>query len=212
MASPKLIVLAGPNGAGKSTFAENVDLSFMKELNITSFDYDLEFKKLYEQYISIMNAQIEENIAIRTKEIFEEQAIFALNNKKHFSFQTNYDKVYTDKWRLKFKEERFETELYFLYVDSIEQCIERVAKRVKEGGHFVLNDEVSRRYKEGLLNFDNSFLKYDKVVFIDTSLQINRLMLEINNQNISYINESLADVLLKNNLNNIINWIEKTLN
>jgi predicted ABC-type ATPase len=208
LSKPKLIVLAGPNGAGKSTFAENVDLNFIKELGITSFDYDLEFKKLYEQYSSIMNAQIEQNLAIRTKEIFEEQADLSLQNKKHFSFQTNFDKEYTDKWRLKFTEAGFETELYFLYVDSIEQCIKRVAKRVDEGGHNVPEDEIGRRYIQGLINFDNSFLKYNKVVLIDTSLDVNCLMLVINNFQISHINERFVDVVFKNKLVNMINWLK----
>jgi predicted ABC-type ATPase len=67
---PKLIILAGPNGAGKSTFAENADLSFIRELGITSFDYDLEFKKLYENFQSIMTPQIEESIGSRAKRNF----------------------------------------------------------------------------------------------------------------------------------------------
>ena len=72
MAKPKLIILAGPNGAGKSTFAENSDLQFITELGIESFDYDLEYKKLYSVFQSIMTDQIEENLGSRAKEIFEE--------------------------------------------------------------------------------------------------------------------------------------------
>lgn len=208
MFKPKLIVLAGPNGAGKSTFADNVDLNFIKELSISSFDYDLEFKKLYEQFSSIMNTQIEQNLAMRTKEIFEEQADLSLHNKKHFSFQTNFDKEYTDKWRVKFANAGFETELYFLYVDSIEQCIKRVAKRVDEGGHNVPKDEIHRRYIQGLLNFDNSFSKYNKVVFIDTSSEVNCLMLVINNFKVTYINERFVELIFKNKLINFINWLK----
>ncbi len=149
MENSRLIILAGPNGAGKSTFAENKDLSFIYKLGIESFDYDLEFKKLYNKYLSIMTKQVEENIISSTKNIFEHQANNSLKNNTHFSFQTNYDKPYTDKWRIKFSEAGFKTELYFLYVDSIDICKERVAKRVKEGGHFVTNEEIKIRYNNG---------------------------------------------------------------
>lgn len=91
MAKPKLIILAGPNGAGKSTFAEHLDLKFLTELGIESFDYDLEFRKLYNQFASMMDSQLEENLSIRPKGIFEERANIALKDKTHFSFQTNYD-------------------------------------------------------------------------------------------------------------------------
>ena len=63
MKAPRLIILAGPNGAGKSTFSENEDLSFIKQLGIESFDYDLEFRKLYTKFLSIMTSQVEENIS-----------------------------------------------------------------------------------------------------------------------------------------------------
>ena len=93
-------------------------------------------------------------------------------------------------------------------MDSIEQCIKRVAKRVDEGGHNVPEDEIGRRYIQGLINFDNSFLKYNKVVLIDTSLDVNCLMLVINNFQISHINERFVDVVFKNKLVNMINWLK----
>ena len=195
MNAPRLIILAGPNGAGKSTFSENEDLSFIKELGIESFDYDLEFRKLYNKFLSIMTYQVEENISNRTKEIFEDEANKAITSKTHFSFQTNYDKAYTDKWRVAFSNAGFKTELYFLYVDSIAKCKQRVAKRVKEGGHNVSEEQIIKRYKKGLENLNIYFDKFDKIVIIDTSKELNILLLEINDQRINYINENLVTIL-----------------
>lgn len=62
---------------------------------MSSFDYDLEFRNLYDKYKNIMTLQIEENIDNATKELFESKAKQALLNKTNFSFQTNYDKIYT---------------------------------------------------------------------------------------------------------------------
>lgn len=211
MNKPRLIILAGPNGAGKSTFSENKDLSFISELGIESFDYDLILKQLYDRYLTVMTPYIENNISIKTKELFEEEAEKAILNKTHFSFQTNYDKEYTDKWRTKFHNAGFQTELYFLYVDSVELCEQRVAKRVEEGGHNVPLEEIIKRYKNGLVNRDLHFDKFDKVVLIDTSKNQNILLLETNELKINYLNEGLAIILFKNNLSNILNWLNSSL-
>jgi predicted ABC-type ATPase len=207
LAKPKLVILAGPNGAGKSTFAENADLKFISELGIQSFDYDLEYKKLYDKYQSIMTSQIEENLSLRAKELFEERAYQALADKTHFSFQTNYDKEYTENWREKFEAEGFETQLYFLYVESMDLCIKRVHKRVLEGGHSVPKHQIIERYKLGLINYDATFQFFDSVVLIDTSKVENRLLLEIRNKNLVYIDTSYIDVVLRHNLPTSLSWI-----
>jgi len=204
---PRLIILAGPNGAGKSTFADSGDLQFLRDYNVSSFDYDLEFKKLYDKFRDIMTLQIEENLDNATKQLFEDLAKQALTNKTHFSFQTNYDKEYTEKWRLMFSEAGFETELYFLYVDSINLCVQRVAKRVSEGGHNVPLSEITTRYIAGLQNFDSSFNRFDRVIMIDTSLEQNILLLEIENSEINYIHKNLESILSVNKLSKLSNWI-----
>jgi hypothetical protein len=52
---------------GKSTFAEHLGLKFITELGIESFDYDLECRKLYERFESVMSLQMEENLSVRAK-------------------------------------------------------------------------------------------------------------------------------------------------
>jgi predicted ABC-type ATPase len=209
LAKPKLIILAGPNGAGKSTFAEHLDLKFITELGIESFDYDLEFRKLYERFESVMSLQMEENLSVRAKELFEERANEALENKKHFSFQTNYDKEYTDEWRKKFADAGFDTELYFLYVDDIDLCISRVAKRVSAGGHDVPQDEIISRYSKGLFNYDRTFKDFNKVIVIDTSNIENRALLEISNRQAVFISPLFVDLVFSHSLEHSKEWIMK---
>lgn len=211
MAKPRLIILAGPNGAGKSTFAENSDLKFISELGINSFDYDLEFKKLYDKFSSIMNTQLEENLSVRAKEIFEERAIEALQDKRHFSFQTNYDKGYTEEWRARFANAGFDTELYFLYVDEVDLCISRVAKRVREGGHNVPVDEIRSRFTKGLKNLDNTIGDFNKVVIINTSEKTNRLLYECTNDQINFVEPSYIDMLFKYSLEKTKLWLMERL-
>lgn len=109
-----------------------------------------------------------------------------------------------------FSESGFETELYFLYVDSINLCVQRVAKRVSEGGHNVPLEEITKRYIAGLQNFDLTFNRFDKVVMIDTSLEQNILLLEIEKSKIQYIHYGLGSILTVNKLTNLTNWIIKS--
>lgn len=144
-----LIVIAGPNGSGKSSYTNTLETSLIREYGILSFDYDLEFAKLYNRFLSIMTQTIEINLEAKTKEIFKESAYNCLNDSKNFSFQTNFNKSYTDKWRRQFGDKGFDTNLYFLYVDTLSKCRKRVEKRVLEGGHNVPKSEIKSRYFEG---------------------------------------------------------------
>ena len=44
--------------------------------------------------------------------------------------------------------------LLYFYVDTPEQCLERVARRVSEGGHDVLEADVRRRFARSLANVE----------------------------------------------------------
>ena len=46
--------------------------------------------------------------------------------------------------------------LYF-WLNDVELAIERVAARVKEGGHFIAEDVIRRRYQKGIINFNVLF-------------------------------------------------------
>jgi predicted ABC-type ATPase len=47
----------------------------------------------------------------------------------------------------------------FVYLDSPELCIERVAARVAKGGHDVPDEEIRRRFKRANINFWNVYKK-----------------------------------------------------
>ena len=47
--------------------------------------------------------------------------------------------------------------IFFLWVRSVDIALERVADRVKMGGHEVPEDVVRRRYDKGLSNFNSIY-------------------------------------------------------
>jgi predicted ABC-type ATPase len=49
--------------------------------------------------------------------------------------------------------ENYQIRIVFLFAESPEILIERIAERVKKGGHFVADEDVKRRFVRGRHNF-----------------------------------------------------------
>ena len=52
----------------------------------------------------------------------------------------------------------YKVHLLFFYLESPEQAIQRVAQRVKEGGHGIPEDVIRRRFQRGIDNLINLYL------------------------------------------------------
>ena len=64
---------------------------------------------------------------------------------------------YLQKFIKNLKDKNYQISIIFLFVDSPEILIERVAERVKKGGHFVPDEDVRRRFVRGKRNFWNIY-------------------------------------------------------
>ena len=68
-------------------------------------------------------------------------------------------------WRLS----GYAVELAFLSLPDVEMAIERVAMRVKQGGHNVPEDVIRRRFTHGIANFERYKLLVDSWQLYDNS-------------------------------------------
>jgi predicted ABC-type ATPase len=60
--------------------------------------------------------------------------------------------------------------LTYFWLESADHAIERVARRVKQGGHNIPDDVVRRRYENGIRNMFNLFMPtVDKWTIYDNS-------------------------------------------
>ena len=75
----------------------------------------------------------------------------------------------------KAKEAGYSVELYYIGVDSPEIAKLRVKQRVKNGGHGVSDEDVERRYYEGLNNLKKILPLCDKAIIYNNSNRIIRL-------------------------------------
>src|SRR5512136_1462155 len=140
---PRLYVIAGPNGAGKTTFA-------------------LEFLPNYAKTFEFINADliagglspfVPERAAIKAGRIMLEQIQILSSRRKDFGFETTLSgKGYVSLFK-DLKKKGYEIHLFFLWIPNPELAIERIADRVRRGGHKIPEDIVRRRFDRGLKNF-----------------------------------------------------------
>lgn len=161
MSNPELLVIAGCNGSGKSSFSKALVPD-----NIVPFDYDFYFLKFY-QFLIPTDFQDEMAHNLAFKEL-EKQVQSAISNNSSFCYETNFDNnpLY---WPNTFKDRGFEVNLIYFCLDSVMEAKKRVAIRVENGGHFVPEKEISRRFIQGYYNLDHHFKFFNNLHVFDCS-------------------------------------------
>lgn len=93
-----------------------------------------------------------------------------LESHQNFAFETTGAATTYIKYLHKAHALGYKINLLFLWLSSPEQAIQRVASRVKQGGHNIPKIDVQRRYFRGLKNLINFYLPIaDTVLIIDNS-------------------------------------------
>jgi predicted ABC-type ATPase len=147
---PHVVVIAGPNGAGKSTIAP---VLLQEVLGIETFvNADVIAKGL--------SAFAPEKVAIQAGKIMLEQLHRLASQKETFAFETTLASRTFAPFLRNLKTDGYTVSLLFLYLESPELAVKRVAKRVASGGHKVPEADIRRRYNSGLKNF---FLLYKPI-------------------------------------------------
>jgi predicted ABC-type ATPase len=158
--SKRIFVFAGPNGAGKTTAALTI---FPSLINIYEFLNADEIAKglapLHPESVGLTASKLMIN---RLREL--------LDLDKNFAFETTGAGTNFVKYLEKAKEKKYEIHLLYLWLDDVELAIDRVAKRVAQGGHNIPEDVIRRRYISGLRNVINIYLPLSSnAVIIDNS-------------------------------------------
>lgn len=144
---PILYIIAGCNGAGKTTASYSVlpDL-----LNCREFVNADEIAK----GLSPFNP---ESVAFEAGKLMLQRIDQLLDQRKTFAIETTLATRSYASLVKRAHERGYIVLLLFFWLPSPEMAMERVAKRVSEGGHDIPSETIIRRYWLGLQNFFNIF-------------------------------------------------------
>lgn len=141
--SKKIVIIAGPNGAGKTTFAreflpnEAACPTFINADLIAAGLSPFAPEKAAIQAGRLMLAEIDRHVRCQ----------------ESFAFETTLaGRGYSTRIPV-WQSAGYRTKLIFLRLASVELAIERVAARVRQGGHDIPEAVIRRRYEAGWRNF-----------------------------------------------------------
>ena len=142
MGAPTLCIIGGCNGAGKTTLARELlpRLGIMRFLNADEIARGL----------SPLDPKLS---AFRAGRILLEEAGTLLRSSSSFAIESTLSgKTYLTLLR-KAREAGYRVVLHYILIESPAQAVDRVALRVKLGGHHVPEEDVVRRFERGRRHF-----------------------------------------------------------
>ena len=139
--SKEIIIIAGGNGVGKTTFAR----AFLRE-------YDYEFLNA-DEIAKSLSAKNPQNKKISAGKLFFQKLNNSVTENKSLLVESTLSGRYLQKFIEDVKDKNYRSTIIFLFAESPEILIERIAERVKKGGHFVPDEDVRRRFVRGKSNF-----------------------------------------------------------
>lgn len=142
--APRCIVIAGPNGAGKTTFAREF---LPREAGVIHFvNADL--------IASGLSPLRPELAARRGGRLVLAELNRLAKAREDFAFESTLSgRTYVRMMR-RWKANGYRIELVFLSLPSVELALQRIAARVRQGGHDVRRSDVVRRFDRSRKNFE----------------------------------------------------------
>ena len=159
-AKPQVVVVAGPNGAGKSTAAPDIVRNAFGVNEFVNADA-----------IALGLSQFApEQVAFAAGRVFLERISALFLAREDFAFETTLSAKSFASVLSAEQRNGYVVHVIFLWLPSAEMAVERVARRVRNGGHSIPKDVVRRRYDRGISNFFNIYRQIaDSWVMLDNS-------------------------------------------
>jgi predicted ABC-type ATPase len=138
-----VVILAGPNGAGKSTVAPALLQGALAVNEFVNADVIASGISAFDPGSAAIAAG--RVMLTRLRELAAQRVSFA--------FETTLASRSFAPWLRRLRASGYEIHLLFLWLPSADFALDRVAERVRAGGHDVPAETVRRRYRVGLRNF-----------------------------------------------------------
>lgn len=172
---PLMYVFAGNNGSGKSTFRSLVIDKLGIEINI---DPDAIARRLDPENPESKRFAAGKLVIKTVRECIKEG--------KSFSIETTLAGKNAINQMNQAKENGYEISMFFLGLKEVSKNIERVALRVKNGGHHIPTEDILRRHTTSRDNLLQNLKLIDNLLVVDNSNLDGELILETSQGNISF--------------------------
>lgn len=146
--SPLVVVIAGPNGAGKSTTAPSL---LRDTLQVTEFVNA-------DAIADGLSAFRPDSVAIPAGRAMLQRMQHLAESRVDFAFETTLASRSFVPWLARLRSDGYHVHVLFLCLQSADLAVDRVAARVRLGGHAVPEATVRRRFGRGLQNFFRLYL------------------------------------------------------
>lgn len=140
---PQVAVLAGINGAGKTTASQHLLRDAMRINSFTNAD----------AIARGLNAFDVESVAAKAGRVMLEHLRELAAARRSFAFETTLSGRTYASWLRELAQSGYAVHLLYYWLESADVAINRVAERVRAGGHHVPDDTVRRRYSRSVRNF-----------------------------------------------------------
>jgi predicted ABC-type ATPase len=148
MKNKTIYIISGCNGAGKTTASYTI---LPEILNCKEF--------VNADNIAVGLSPFQpEKVAFEAGRIMLERIEYLLDNNLTFAVETTLaTKIYKSKL-LNAIANGYNVKLLFFWLPNVEMAIDRVAIRVKSGGHNIPKDVILRRYSRGIENLFKNYI------------------------------------------------------
>ncbi len=145
---PTVVVIAGPNGAGKSTAAPFLLKGALGVLEFVNAD----------QIAVGLSAYAPQTVSFEAGRIMLRRLQELSGSGSSFAFESTLSSRTFARFLGQCKLAGYRVVLFYLTLPSSDLAVQRVALRVKQGGHDIPTDDVHRRFLRSLRNLFELYL------------------------------------------------------
>ena len=155
-----MYIISGPNGSGKTTASYSI---LPELLDCSEFVNSDEFAKHLSPFAP-------EGAYITASRLMLKKVRYLFDRREDFCIETTLATRALIKITRKAQELGYYVTVLYLWLETPDLAVERVAARVKAGGHDVPEETIRRRYRMGVYYLFNSYMQTcDKWILADNS-------------------------------------------